>query len=189
MIIFSDKNKKPNYKQERNAEIRDWLHTSYLVTEVTTVLEFYNCTQMHHLHYQPKLDPLSTPLISECNLPSTVTESPHFQVSIATHSCCKLNIHICWCPFLPVLKEQLGLGCRTLFGLEASQMSFLFFLVYAAAAGGLLPLLESSPGSAQELKVKVSLATFAQVYNKTKVPDCPSALLPSYLSDEIKLRP
>lgn len=36
-------------------------------------------------------------------------------------------------------------------------MSFLFFLMFAAAAGGLLPLLESSPGSAQELKVKVSL--------------------------------
>ncbi|CAG11198.1 unnamed protein product, partial [Tetraodon nigroviridis] len=51
-----------------------------------------------------------------------------------------------------LLKEQLGLSCRTLFGLEASQMSFLFLLVYAAAAGGLLPLLESSPGSAQELK-------------------------------------
>uniref|UniRef100_A0A674MBG4 Amine oxidase n=1 Tax=Takifugu rubripes TaxID=31033 RepID=A0A674MBG4_TAKRU len=52
------------------------------------------------------------------------------------------------------LKEQLGISCRTLFGLEASQMSFLFLLVYVAAAGGLLPLLESSPGSAQELKVK-----------------------------------
>lgn len=50
-------------------------------------------------------------------------------------------------------------------------MSFLFFLVFAAAAGGLLPLLESSPGSAQELKVKVSLATFTQVFfEKTKVP-------------------
>lgn len=44
-------------------------------------------------------------------------------------------------------------------------MSFLFFLVYAAAAGGLLPLLESSPGSAQELKVKVSLAEFTQKRN------------------------
>lgn len=61
-------------------------------------------------------------------------------------------------------------------------MSFLFLLVYAAAAGGLLPLLESSPGSAQELKVKVSLATFTQVYNKTKVPEPLSALLPSSFS-------
>lgn len=61
-------------------------------------------------------------------------------------------------------------------------MSFLFFLVYAAAAGGLLPLLESSPGSAQELKVKVWLPTFTQVYNQTKVPEHLSALLPSFFS-------
>lgn len=44
---------------------------------------------------------------------------------------------------------------RPLFGLEPSQMSFLYFLMYAAAAGGLLPLLESNEGSAQELKLKV----------------------------------
>lgn len=60
-------------------------------------------------------------------------------------------------------------------------MSFLFFLVYAAAAGGLLPLLETSPGSAQELKVKVPLATFTQV-NKTKVSEGMSPLLPSSFS-------
>lgn len=73
-------------------------------------------------------------------------------------------------PFLslPELKEQLGLICRTLFGLEASQMSFLFFLVYAAAAGGLLPLLESSPGSAQELKIKVARLLSAKLTTKTK---------------------
>jgi len=34
-------------------------------------------------------------------------------------------------------------------------MSFLFFLMYAAAAGGLLRLLESTPGAAQEFKIKV----------------------------------
>lgn len=34
-------------------------------------------------------------------------------------------------------------------------MSFLFFLMYAAAAGGLMALLESTPGCAQELKIKV----------------------------------
>lgn len=44
---------------------------------------------------------------------------------------------------------------RSVFGLEPSQMSFLFFLMYAAAAGGVLPLLESTPGSAQEFKIKV----------------------------------
>lgn len=34
-------------------------------------------------------------------------------------------------------------------------MSFLFFLMYAAAAGGVLALLESTPGCAQEFKIKV----------------------------------
>ncbi|KAM9338641.1 putative flavin-containing monoamine oxidase A [Symphorus nematophorus] len=52
------------------------------------------------------------------------------------------------------LKEEMELCCRPIFGMESSQMSFLYFLMYAAAAGGLLPLLESTPGSAQELKIK-----------------------------------
>ncbi|XP_074546838.1 putative flavin-containing monoamine oxidase A [Halichoeres trimaculatus] len=52
------------------------------------------------------------------------------------------------------LKEELGTCCRSVFGCEPAQMSFLFFLVYATAGGGLLPLLESTPGSAQELKIK-----------------------------------
>ncbi|KAM7369261.1 hypothetical protein PAMP_013543 [Pampus punctatissimus] len=52
------------------------------------------------------------------------------------------------------LKEEMGLCSRAVFGVEPSQMSFLFFLMYAAAAGGVLPLLESTPGSAQELKIK-----------------------------------
>ncbi|XP_034458880.1 amine oxidase [flavin-containing] A-like isoform X2 [Hippoglossus hippoglossus] len=52
------------------------------------------------------------------------------------------------------LKEEMALSSRSVFGMEPSQMSFLFFLMYAAAAGGLLPLLESSAGSAQEFKVK-----------------------------------
>lgn len=53
------------------------------------------------------------------------------------------------------LKEEIGLCSRSVFGMEPSQMSFLFFLMYAAAAGGLLSLLESTPGSAQEFKIKV----------------------------------
>ncbi|KAM8872030.1 putative flavin-containing monoamine oxidase A isoform 1-T1 [Synchiropus picturatus] len=51
------------------------------------------------------------------------------------------------------LKEEMGVCSRTVFGVEPSQMSFLYFLMYAAAAGGVLPLLESTPGSAQELKI------------------------------------
>ncbi|XP_053267845.1 amine oxidase [flavin-containing] A [Pleuronectes platessa] len=52
------------------------------------------------------------------------------------------------------LKEEMAVSCRSVFGMEPSQMSFLFFLMYAAAAGGLLPLLESSAGAAQEFKIK-----------------------------------
>ncbi|XP_036384088.1 probable flavin-containing monoamine oxidase A [Megalops cyprinoides] len=52
------------------------------------------------------------------------------------------------------LKQQMGLCSRTLFGMEPSQLSFLYFLMFAAAAGGILPLLEATPGSAQEFKVK-----------------------------------
>ncbi|KAM8828742.1 putative flavin-containing monoamine oxidase A [Spinachia spinachia] len=52
------------------------------------------------------------------------------------------------------LKEEMGVCSRSVFGLEPSQMSFLFFLMYAASAGGVLPLLESTPGSAQEFKIK-----------------------------------
>uniref|UniRef100_UPI0037E8EB06 probable flavin-containing monoamine oxidase A n=1 Tax=Semicossyphus pulcher TaxID=241346 RepID=UPI0037E8EB06 len=52
------------------------------------------------------------------------------------------------------LKEELGLCSRSVFGVEPAQMSFLFFLMYAAAAGGLLPLLETTQGSAQEFKIK-----------------------------------
>ncbi|XP_056260430.1 probable flavin-containing monoamine oxidase A [Seriola aureovittata] len=52
------------------------------------------------------------------------------------------------------LREELGLCSRSVFGMEPSQMSFLFFLMYAAAAGGLLPLLENTAGSAQEFKIK-----------------------------------
>lgn len=53
------------------------------------------------------------------------------------------------------LKEEIGLCSRSVFGIEPSQMSFLFFLMYATAAGGLLKLLESTPGCAQEFKIKV----------------------------------
>lgn len=57
--------------------------------------------------------------------------------------------------FLLELKEEMGLCSRSVFGMEPSQMSFLFFLMYAAAAGGVLALLETTPGSAQEFKIKV----------------------------------
>ncbi|XP_051541667.1 probable flavin-containing monoamine oxidase A [Myxocyprinus asiaticus] len=52
------------------------------------------------------------------------------------------------------IKEELGLCSRAVFGMEPAQMSFLYFLMYSAAAGGALQLLETTPGAAQEFRVK-----------------------------------
>ncbi|KAG7322947.1 hypothetical protein KOW79_014293 [Hemibagrus wyckioides] len=52
------------------------------------------------------------------------------------------------------LTEELKLCTRTVFGMEPSQLSFLYFLMYSTAAGGVMKLLETTPGSAQEFKVK-----------------------------------
>ncbi|XP_017563616.1 probable flavin-containing monoamine oxidase A [Pygocentrus nattereri] len=52
------------------------------------------------------------------------------------------------------LMEELCLCSRLLFGMEPSQLSFLYFLMYSSAAGGVMRLLETTPGSAQEFKVK-----------------------------------
>ncbi|XP_053331947.1 amine oxidase [flavin-containing] A isoform X2 [Clarias gariepinus] len=52
------------------------------------------------------------------------------------------------------IMKELKLCSRSVFGMEPSQLSFLYFLMYSAAAGGVMRLLESTPGSAQEFKVK-----------------------------------
>ncbi|KAJ8408556.1 hypothetical protein AAFF_G00251910 [Aldrovandia affinis] len=52
------------------------------------------------------------------------------------------------------LKQNMGICSRTVFGMEPSQLSFLYFLMFAAAAGGVLRLLETTAGSAQESRVK-----------------------------------
>lgn len=52
------------------------------------------------------------------------------------------------------LKGEMGMCIRSVFGIEPAQMSFLFFLMYTAAAGGLMALLESTSGGAQEFKIK-----------------------------------
>uniref|UniRef100_A0A8C1SYF1 monoamine oxidase n=1 Tax=Cyprinus carpio TaxID=7962 RepID=A0A8C1SYF1_CYPCA len=59
--------------------------------------------------------------------------------------------HIC----TTQVKEELALCSHIVFGLEASQVSFLFLLMYSAPAGGTLRLLETTPGSGQEFRVKV----------------------------------
>ncbi|XP_066570301.1 probable flavin-containing monoamine oxidase A isoform X2 [Amia ocellicauda] len=50
------------------------------------------------------------------------------------------------------VRDAMEVSCRSVFGVESSQLSFLYFLMYGAAAGGFLPLLEATAGSAQELK-------------------------------------
>ncbi|CAG5867239.1 unnamed protein product [Menidia menidia] len=79
--------------------------------------------------------------------PSKTPRAKEFD-SMTLHS--YLEQHACTAE----IKEQIGVCSRAVFGIEPSQMSFLFFLMYAAAAGGLLALLESTPGGAQEFKIK-----------------------------------
>lgn len=66
---------------------------------------------------------------------------------------------VCVCPIYCAepaeLFGELSLCSRTVFGMEPSQLSFLYFLMYSAAAGGVMRLLETTPGCAQEFKVKV----------------------------------
>ncbi|XP_018589942.2 probable flavin-containing monoamine oxidase A [Scleropages formosus] len=52
------------------------------------------------------------------------------------------------------LRMDIELCTRSLFGMEPSQISFLYFLMYCRAAGGILHLLETTPGSAQESRIK-----------------------------------
>lgn len=78
------------------------------------------------------------------------------EIHLRHHSHHTVGFHV---SYRTELREMMGVCSRTVFGVEPSQMSFLFFLMYAAAAGGVLPLLESAPGSAQELKIKVRKLT------------------------------
>ncbi|XP_023647001.1 probable flavin-containing monoamine oxidase A isoform X2 [Paramormyrops kingsleyae] len=72
--------------------------------------------------------------------------------SMTLHSFIERNV---WTQsLLAVVKEALELSTRSVFGMEPAQMSFLYFLMYCAAAGGALRLLEATPGSAQEFRVK-----------------------------------
>lgn len=45
---------------------------------------------------------------------------------------------------------------RTIYGVDGDQLSALYFLQYCAAAGSLQTLIEATPTSAQEYKIKVN---------------------------------
>lgn len=46
---------------------------------------------------------------------------------------------------------------RTMYGVDSDQLSALYFLAYCAAAGGFQTLIEATPKSAQEYKIKVGI--------------------------------
>ena len=52
-------------------------------------------------------------------------------------------------------KEVIQSAMRCMLGAEASQVSLLYTLTYIAAAGNLKNLVEATPNTAQEYKIKV----------------------------------
>lgn len=57
--------------------------------------------------------------------------------------------------FVTEAKELMQSALRCMMGAEMSQMSLLYFLTYVAAAGNLKNLVEGTPYTAQEYKIKV----------------------------------
>lgn len=52
-------------------------------------------------------------------------------------------------------KEAVASAGRVMFGVEPGDMSFLYYLMYIQAAGGIEPLISADKNSGQEFKVKV----------------------------------
>ncbi|XP_067936733.1 amine oxidase [flavin-containing] A-like [Watersipora subatra] len=52
------------------------------------------------------------------------------------------------------VKDMVKAAVRTIFGADMSQINALYFLVYCASAGSLREVLEATPGTAQEYKIK-----------------------------------
>lgn len=59
-------------------------------------------------------------------------------------------------PIILGTRDAIDATVRCMFGVEASEMSQLYFLKYAVAAGGFEPLIEASEGGGQQFKIKVS---------------------------------
>ena len=56
------------------------------------------------------------------------------------------------------VKDMVKAAVRTIFGADASEINALYFLIYCASAGSLKNVLEATPGTAQEFKIKVCTA-------------------------------
>ncbi|XP_035694429.1 probable flavin-containing monoamine oxidase A [Branchiostoma floridae] len=51
-------------------------------------------------------------------------------------------------------KDAVDIACWIVYGVDASRISLLYYLHYTSCAGGLYPLVETTKGSGQELKIK-----------------------------------
>ena len=60
------------------------------------------------------------------------------------------------CVWLSAAKDAVAAAGRTMFAVESNHVSLLYYLMYAAAAGGLEPLISARKGvGAQEFRIKV----------------------------------
>ncbi len=55
-------------------------------------------------------------------------------------------------------KQAMDAACRCMFGAEPANASWLYFLHYCNAAGGIEPLISALENSGQELKIKVCIS-------------------------------
>ncbi|CAH1273987.1 MAOA [Branchiostoma lanceolatum] len=51
-------------------------------------------------------------------------------------------------------KDSVDVACSIVYGVDASRISLLYYLYYTSCAGGLFPLIETTKGAGQELKIK-----------------------------------
>lgn len=61
----------------------------------------------------------------------------------------------CYVNFFTESKELMLVAIRGVLGVELSEISFLYFLTYVSAAGGLKNLIEATPYTAQEYTIQV----------------------------------
>jgi hypothetical protein len=60
-------------------------------------------------------------------------------------------------------KEVMEVALRGVLGIELCEISFLYFLTYVSAAGGLKNLVEATPYMAQEYTVQVNICILSSM--------------------------